>query len=367
MNELAEVFPPGEFLKDELDECGLTQRELAEIIGRPPRLVNEIIKGKKQITPQTAIQLEQALGVPAENWLRLQNQYQLFKARLVEDNAIARRRKLKERFQLPKLIKQGWIVVSERLDVLEQRIRDLFCITSLDAPLVFAHAPRKTAKTSEPDLLQLAWLCRCRQLAQQMKVPKYSPAKLQKALGELSTLRENPQDISRVPAILADCGVRYVVVKPIEGSKIDGACFWLGEEQEQPVVAMTLRLGRIDNFWFVLRHELEHVLRGHGKEAGYLLDQDAGAATAADDPIETVANAAAADFCLNQQALDSYIAAQGASWREASILQLAREQRVHPGLVVGQLQWRRKQYSFLKKHLLSIREIITTTACTDGW
>jgi len=365
MNELAEAFPPGEFLQDELDERGWTQAHLAEILGRPPRLVNEIIKGKKQITAETAVQLGQALGTSAEYWLNLQSQYQLFKARPV-NNVIERKGKLYERFLLPKLIKQGWIVVSENIDVFEHQVQDYFGIASLDAPLTFAHAPRKTGKEAEPDLLQLAWLCRCRQLARQMKVPKYSPAKLQKALGELSTLRENPQDISRVPAILADCGVRYVVVKPIKGSKIDGACFWLNGE-EQPVVAMTLRLGRIDNFWFVLRHELEHVLRGHGKEAGYLLDQDTGAASATDDPIEVVANQAAAEFCLSQQALDGFIAAHGDSWAEKPILQFAKEQGVHPGLVVGQLQWRRKCYKFLKHHLISIQEIITRTACADGW
>jgi len=90
MNDLAEVFPPGEFLKDELVERGWTQAGLAYIMGRPPKLVNEIINGKKQITAETAVQLGQALGTSAEFWLNVQARYQLFKARPVDD-AIAQR------------------------------------------------------------------------------------------------------------------------------------------------------------------------------------------------------------------------------------------------------------------------------------
>jgi len=90
MNKLAEVFPPGDFLKEELQERGLTQAQLAFILGRPLKLVNEIINGKKQITAQTALQLERALGIPARSWLNLENLYQLSKVREV-DEAIAER------------------------------------------------------------------------------------------------------------------------------------------------------------------------------------------------------------------------------------------------------------------------------------
>src|SRR3546814_16208573 len=62
MNTAAEIFPPGEFLKDELEARGWSQTELAEIIGRPTRLINEIIAGKRTIPPETAIQPGDSLG-----------------------------------------------------------------------------------------------------------------------------------------------------------------------------------------------------------------------------------------------------------------------------------------------------------------
>src|ERR1700676_590007 len=75
----AEVFPPGEFLADELEARGWTHMEFAEIIRRPTKLVNEIIAGKKSITPETARELAAALGTTPQYWLTLEYAYQLSK------------------------------------------------------------------------------------------------------------------------------------------------------------------------------------------------------------------------------------------------------------------------------------------------
>ena len=64
----SEVSPPGDTLKEILDDRGLTQAELAERMGRPKKTINEIIKGKAAITPETALQLELVLGIPASFW-----------------------------------------------------------------------------------------------------------------------------------------------------------------------------------------------------------------------------------------------------------------------------------------------------------
>ena len=75
------AIPPGELLGEEIEARGMTQRELATRMGRPPQVVNLIINGKKAITPQTAIQLERALGIAATIWVGLEAQYRLALAR----------------------------------------------------------------------------------------------------------------------------------------------------------------------------------------------------------------------------------------------------------------------------------------------
>ena len=68
---------PGETLKAELVARGISQRNLAKSMGRPPGAINAIVSGRKAITPQTALELEQALGVPAHVWVRLEADYRL--------------------------------------------------------------------------------------------------------------------------------------------------------------------------------------------------------------------------------------------------------------------------------------------------
>jgi addiction module HigA family antidote len=81
------AIPPGEFLAETLEERALSQTTLARQIRRPVQAINEIVRGKKAITPGTALQLEKALGVPAHVWTRLEADYQLTKARLAAQTA----------------------------------------------------------------------------------------------------------------------------------------------------------------------------------------------------------------------------------------------------------------------------------------
>ena len=77
----AEAFTPGEFLREELEERGWTQEEFAAIIGRPTTLVNQIVLGKRAITPEAAAEIGAALGVDAQYWLNLESAYRLWLVR----------------------------------------------------------------------------------------------------------------------------------------------------------------------------------------------------------------------------------------------------------------------------------------------
>jgi HTH-type transcriptional regulator/antitoxin HigA len=72
---------PGEVLAEELEARSMTQRALAQLIGRPEQTVSEIVRGKKGITAETALQLAAAFGTSAEFWMNLQSTYELTLAR----------------------------------------------------------------------------------------------------------------------------------------------------------------------------------------------------------------------------------------------------------------------------------------------
>lgn len=69
------AIPPGETLFDTIEALGMSQAELSERTSRPKKTINEIIKGKAPITPNTALQLERVLGVSAAFWNNLENNY----------------------------------------------------------------------------------------------------------------------------------------------------------------------------------------------------------------------------------------------------------------------------------------------------
>jgi HTH-type transcriptional regulator/antitoxin HigA len=75
------AISPGEYLMEEIESRGISQKELAKVMGRPLNAINEIINGKKIITAQTALQLEEAMPeIPARFWLNIETDYQLTKA-----------------------------------------------------------------------------------------------------------------------------------------------------------------------------------------------------------------------------------------------------------------------------------------------
>jgi len=88
----AEVFPPGDFIREELESRGWSQGDLARIIGRPLQMVNQIINARKAITAQTAKELGAALGTGPEVWMNLEVQWQLRSAP-EPDQAIVKRAK----------------------------------------------------------------------------------------------------------------------------------------------------------------------------------------------------------------------------------------------------------------------------------
>jgi len=132
---------------------------------------------------------------------------------------------------------------------------------------------------------------------------------------------------------------------------------------------LSLRLDRIDNFWFVLRHELEHVLQGHGRDRDFILDQDLEGAGSGDklSTEEVVANTAAANFCVSPEEMTGFIARVTPFFKEERVLLFAQRLNVHPGIVVGQLQRRLRRYDLFRKYQVKVRQHVTSSALTDGW
>lgn len=360
----AKVFSPGEFISEELEARGWSQIELAEIMGRPARLISELISGKRAITPETAKGLGAAFGTGPELWMNLERDYRLAHASH-DDAGVERRARLYSKAPVKEMIKRGWVEQSDNIDVLEKRVQDFLQIDSLDDEPWLAHAAKKGASYNDVNSSQWAWLFRAKQLARAIGVPKYSKKALTNALGRLEALTIAPEEVRHVPAILNSCGVRFVIVEKLPQAKIDGACFWLDEQS--PVIAMSVRRDTIDNFWFVARHEVEHVLRADGKEKEIIDDLEGRRAGTGDDlpEEERAANAAASSFCAPR--LEAFMARKHPFYYERDVLAFSQTISRHPGIVIGQMQFRLDNYAYLARHLVKIRSFILPVSIFDGW
>lgn len=363
---------PGQLIEQLLAERDWSQRVLAIIIGVGETSINKLIAGKRPLDARMALTLADVFDVPADRFLDLQKSYDLAQARIVArpDPSRAQRALLFGELPIAEMIKRGWIDADDVRDVatVESELTRFFGANSLSEIEILPHAAKKTNVAAAVTPTQLAWLYRAKEMASEMIVGPYSRRAARGAVSELKLLLAATSEARKVPRILAESGIRYVIVESLPRAKIDGACFWLNDAS--PVIAMTLRFDRIDNFWFVLRHELEHVLRAHGQEV-VVLDMDIAARRATDSDMitdeERVANEAAAEFCVPQRSLDRFIARKDPMFAERDILGFARTLKIHPGLVAGQLQHHTKKYNRFRKHLVKIRSTVAPSAVVDGW
>lgn len=362
-NRPAEVFPPGEFLKEELETRGWTQTDLAEILGRPVRLVNEIICGKRGISPETAQGLGDALSTSPQFWLNLESAYQLSRVPAYDDT-IVRRSRLRSKAPIREMVRRHWIEHSDNVAVLEQRVLDFFQIKSLEDEPAWAYAARKSTPYVATTPAQAAWLCRARQLAPAISVSSFSPNKLNDLIPKLGGLLHSAEEIRHVPARLAEAGIRFLVIEPLPRTRIDGACF--GLSKTSPVIVLSLRYDRIDYFWYTLMHELGHIKDGVYRKNAPSLDIDIDAQQKPDE--EKAADEFAAEALIPQDALDDFILRVRPLYSTRKIEGFASRIKVHPGIIVGQLQYRSEiSYAQHRKVLSPVRHIIIQVALTDGW
>jgi HTH-type transcriptional regulator / antitoxin HigA len=367
----AEVFSPGELIKDEMEARSWSQIELAEVLGRPGRLVSELIAGKRAITPETAKALGQAFGTGAQFWLNMESSYQLSKVKGDSSNAVARRAKLYEMAPVKEMTRRAWIQPTDNIDVLEKSVCSFYRKPYLDAPIPqLAYAARKSTSSEELTAPEAAWLCRVRQLAEGMEVKSFSEMDLASVFSQLKTMLRDTDTVRQVPAVLASAGVRFLIVEALPSTRIDGVCLWL--KADSPVIALSLRYDRIDAFWHTLLHECAHLKYKDGLSGDVYLDidlvGDEADSSAAKPEAELKADEFASGFSIPKSELDGFIARVRPLFSKTRIQAFAAKLNVHPGLVVGQLQYRKMiPYSHSREMLARIRPILTEVALTDGF
>lgn len=349
----AEVFPPGEYLRDELEERGWTVTEFADILGRPVQAISEILNGKKEITAETALDIASALGTSAELWLNLENSYKLHKVRDSgrDQSAVARRAQLRELAPIREMQQRGWLSDASDPAALEREVLDLFEIASLDATPDLAFAAKRSNADEAVTTTQRAWLAHVKRTAKSRHVGPLDTQQLRNFAAQLpQQLRDFPTGLKGLAGRLADRGVALVVEPGLKGSKLDGAAMF--DREGRAVVGLTGRYDRFDIFLFALLHELAHIILGHvPSDFGALVDEDLGSDTGSD--LERAANAQASEWIFP----GGFVPPTKVSVPAIGLL--ASHYGIHPCLVIGRLQRDELlDWSKLRNHIPKIRPFL---------
>ena len=365
MNEEPESVSPGGYIREKMAARGWVQSDLAYALGlRQTASVNQILNDKRSISPNLARSLGLALDCDPAEIARVQAAWEVGMAD-DPDPVITVRARILSKYPLREMVKRGWIDPDNGQGTLEEQICRFFGVKDLDEIPHLSHSAKKT-RYDKVSPGQLAWLFRVKSIAEEMPAERFDNGRLAETVEAFTRLRGRPEDVRHVPRLLRNAGVRFVVVEGFAHGAIDGACFWLNPSA--PVIGMSFRHDRIDNFWFVLRHECAHVMHGHGRSHAIVdceLGEKEPAASANEE--ERITNEEAADFCVPSEKMQSFYLRKKPYFPEREVLAFAKIMKVHPGLVVGQLQRRMGRYDFLRRHLVRVRENLAASMMMDGW
>jgi HTH-type transcriptional regulator/antitoxin HigA len=255
----------GEFLEETIEEIGITKNELSNRLGEPLEFINDIIEGKRGITPTLAFKLEDVLGVPYNIWIGLETEYQIVTAKQKELEEMKEESKFVNKFPYEDLIKFGFVKATNKAIEKVEELKKFFNVAKLSQiSQIKTYQPAfrvsKEEKISQEALA--TWIQVVRIKAKEIKTKPFNKKKLEEFLTKLKStmnLDNINESIKEIKTILNDCGVAFVLLPEFKNTKVHGVTFWMDNNQKA-VISMSLRGGYSDIFWFSFFHEIGHIL-----------------------------------------------------------------------------------------------------------
>lgn len=322
---------PIEAIKFRMDQAGLRQRDLIPYIGSSAK-VSEVLKGTRPLTIQMMKALHRELGIPAEVFLGMN-------ADVVENPALE-----PERLPWAEIVKRGWVPDFEgTYHEAKRRASELFVkVFHPSAAKCLAPARyRRSIRAASPmdEVSVSAWTARVVTLACRQELPtRFIKGSVNKAfmgdLVKLSFLDDGPR---LAQEYLRKHGIHLIVESHLPKTKIDGAATML--DNGHPVIGLTLRYDRLDNFWFNLAHELGHVAL-HFNEDDVLFVDDF-QSEARDQELE-------ADEWAREALIPSDVwNAIGPLRTELAVKDLAVKLSIHPAIIAGRMRFESNNFRLM--------------------
>ncbi|MEM9840571.1 MAG: ImmA/IrrE family metallo-endopeptidase [Pseudomonadota bacterium] len=315
---------PLEAVRFRMDQLGLRPRDLEPFIGSRAR-VSEVLSGNRSLSIEMIRALHQHLGIPASALIAAS-----------EDNA-DEDLPPPSKPALKKLVELGAMKSGEAYENFRARIG-----AKIAEPAMLRKT--RTARTNtKTDLAALdAWCAVVLMKAERCKVSKKPRRLTQASLRDLAMLSALPEGPKLAQKQLAEHGIALVTLPHLPGTYLDGAA--MRRADGVPVIALTLRHDRVDNFWFTLLHECVHVWRHLNEKTLIVDDLD----MRGEDAVEREADEGASDALIPAGLWSQH---RHAIRTPRDIELVAAQASVHPAIVAGRWQRENQDYRRFAKML----------------
>jgi HTH-type transcriptional regulator/antitoxin HigA len=339
-NYESQTFPkrvpePLEAIRFRMEQQNLKQRDLVPYIGSPSK-VSEVLSGKRPLTLSMMRALHSHLGIPASVLLRERDSVEETSESIPWD-----------RFPLKEMIERGWISGPIRHDKPERLLAPFFA--PVGSPMQIAALFKKTENTRSARSINqyalAAWSARVMIRATE-EPPKadYKPNSVNlKFMTEVARLSWSESGPRLAQEFLRKHGIPLIIEPHLSSTHLDGAAIMYG--LDRPIIGLTIRHDRLDNFWYCLMHELAHISLHYGQGFTHFFDNlDVRESS---DPREQEADRLAGRALIPEEEWNKSPAKNLRSPEAAQ--HLARKLRIHPAIVAGRMRHESGSYKVLNQ------------------
>ena len=331
-----------EAIKFRMEQLSLNQQALVPFIGSKSK-VSEVLNKKRPLSLSMMRALHKGLGIPAD--ILLQEQGQDFPEEIPEIDWT--------RFPIQEMIGIGWIQEIKNIKGNEEEIMREFIEEAGGmnrfSQLSFRKSKSPIKKLRTDRYALIAWCLRVMVLSQKNPIDKkYKPESLN--LSDLSKLSYFANGPLLAKEYLEKQRIHFFIVPHLKKTFLDGAVMIL--KGEAPVIALTLRYDRVDNFWFCLLHEIAHLIK-HLKrdETGIIIDEiePRQSTIGSTDKKEEEADKTAENALIPRKYwkkinLDAKNLAK-------EVVLLSEQMKIHPAIVAGRIRFEKNNYRILSQFI----------------
>lgn len=338
IEKMRRVSHPGVFIKDAIDELGLSQSEFALRTGLSIKNVSTLINGESNITFEVAKKLAGFFHTSIEGWINLQTKYNLYLDQKNKEEEYLIDWNIAKEFDkdfCSKILNVDIDSKNKEKTIDELRLSfNVVSLTNLKSPDMYAFCRTSAKKdlNEKTVILRNAWISLAEQEARKMECQMFNKEKIQQNTAYLRSLTLKEPDVihTELKDFLASCGIKLVILPFLTGSNLSGVTKWINNEN-CAMVAVNDYGKDADRIWFSIFHEIGHAIKNHKRHLTISYSKNN-----IEDEDEIEANNFAKDLLITPNDYKDFISKKDFSKR--SIEEFSRKQNVADFIVIGRLQ-----------------------------